>query len=235
MEALAKKHLVYVEPTNIVTSPVDGSYAIKPYRDRRPMWGVTLALEYNSYEPINYEPNFATATYTDVYKAPSLPLIEFELSVKRNLDFGSVGGEFAVGTFKNNHVTHDSTGAATYGNSTLSITPIRLGAVYYLDTLSSEPYVVPYVSGGAYMLMFSESLGGNSFNGNTQPAPYANFGLAFSLGWIDRDAARLGYVNSGVEATYFILEGRKLFASSAKKDPDFSNDIDWAAGVKVEF
>jgi hypothetical protein len=235
MEALAKKHMVYVEPTHIVTSETMGEYTIVPYRERRPRWGTTVALEYNSYEPIKYIPNFAPVSYTQAYESPSVPMTELIITVKRNLAIGSFGIEVAGGMFKNYHTPKDNAGNSKYGDPTLTLTQFRVGGVYNMDMLFKEPILVPYVAGGAYVIMFDEGLGGTAFKGNTQPSMYGTFGLAMQLDWIDTKASRVAYVESGVESSFVFIEGRTLMASGNKKDPDFSTDVAWAAGIKVEF
>jgi hypothetical protein len=230
LEKINREGKVYVEPLMISKSLVNGEYQLLPYTERRRSWGFTVGLGYCSYEPINYEANFVNQPYGGLYSSPSLPYIEFQFTAKKNLSSGSLGLAFALGRFQNGN-TDPSMGV----ESELQITPIRLGAVYAMDTLVPNPYVIPYVEGGTYIMLYKESLEGNSFNGNSQVAPYVLGGVAFPLDWIDRHASRQAYEDSGIQSTYIFADVRSYLASSSAKDPDFSSNLDWGAGLKVEF
>ena len=221
--------MVIVEPSNVITTEVDGNYSIEPYRDRRPGWGKTVSFSYSTYEPLNYEPNFLQVNFEDIYQAPEMPLLEFQFAIKKNARTFSYGGEFSVGIYQNDSDERNLI------QSTLQIIPIKLGGVALLDALSPSPYFVPYASGGVYTILFREDNNQTSITGNTQLAPYFNVGLAFPLDWIDDYAARISYEESGIEASYAFIEARSQFAASDEQDPDFSSDVNFAAGLKLEF
>lgn len=228
-EFTGKPAMVIVEPSAIITSEKEGEYALLPYVDRRGDWGTTFSFGYSSYEPVNYEPNFLQVNYEDVYSAPDVPMLELTIAVKRNLSFGSIGGEIGVGVYVN-----DSDAPALV-NSELQLIPVRVGGVVFLDSFRKEPLFVPYFSGGIYTMIYKETLLGNSFNGNTQIAPYINGGIAIGLDWLDRLGARISYEDSGIQTSYAYAEARKFFQPGGAEDPDFENDISWGAGVRVEF
>jgi len=228
-EELEKKHLVYVEPTHISETKVDGEAILEPYLKRRPEWGLTFAAGYSTYEPVHMQPSFSNQDYKAVYGTPSIGMFEGRVGLKKNFSGGSFGGELSVGGFQNDNSNVNFVG------SVLNIIPIAVGATYYLDALEPDPFYVPYVSGGAYVMIWKETLGQNTVNGSTQVAPYINAGVAFSLDWIDHRAARISYEDSGIESSSVYIEARKYFASFAKKDPDFSNDISGDIGLRIEF
>ncbi len=227
-EAIEKK-LVIVELPNVKNARVDGQYGLVPYRERRKKWGVTVSLTYSSYEPVNYEPNFVTADFGDVYSTSDLPMLELAFVIKRNLSFGSLGVELAAGGYENDSDSVD------LGESSLLLLPIRVGANLALDVLGPEPLFVPYVSAGAYLVYYREELAGNSYNGNTTPALYAHAGVSSSLNWIDQRSARMALEDSGIQTTSIFAEVQKQMASSVASDPDFEGDLSWAAGLRVEF
>ncbi|MGZ3722142.1 MAG: hypothetical protein ACXVA9_04375 [Bdellovibrionales bacterium] len=231
LETLEKNKTVFVEPSFVEVTKTKGlvDYQLKSYKDRRHNWGFLIGGGYSTYEPVNYEPNFAKTEYKNVYGRPALGMIEGNFSAKRNLSSFSLGLEGSVGTLKNENSDE------TYVGSVLSLTEIRVGAVLYLDRIYEEPTIVPYLSGGAYTMIFKETLGGNGYGGNAQISPYVNGGLAFSLDWIDRRAARIAYEESEIQSSYIYAEARKYFASSNKKDSDFSNVVSFAGGIRVEF
>lgn len=222
--------MVYVEPSYASTTVILGQYPILPYLERRPRWGTTVSVGYSTYQPVNYEPNFATGKFSNFYKTAEMPLIEAQFTVKRNLGFGSVGAEMAAGIYKN---TSDVD--ITLVDSTLTLYPVRLGVNITLDAFSAEPLIVPYASGGLFSVIYKESQAGASKNGNSQVAPYVNLGVEIRLDGLDRQAARIAFTESGIQATYVYLEVRKFMSSGSGTDPDFGTDVDFAGGVRVEF
>lgn len=230
IEERAKKGLVLVEPSVVADVKTNEEYKLVPYRERRAGWGSTFSLGYSSYEPIYYEPDFTPAQFTDVYSSPDLPMTELLVAVKKNLSIGSFGVEFGVGGYMNESDDTD------LSDSSLLLIPLRVGAVFYLDAMTAEPIVVPYVAGGGYTVIYKEELtGGSSNNGNTQISMYAHGGIALSLNWIDRDGARQAFQESGIENTFAYFELQKYIESGAESDGDFSNDVSYAGGVRVEF
>lgn len=221
--------MVIVEPSNIITTEVDGDYSLEAYRDRRGKWGVEIGLGYSNYAPENYEPNFLQAEYSDVYSFAYMPLLEFTFSLKRNLRPISLGAELGVGIFQ------ASSGDKRIVDSDLQLIPVRLSVIALMDSLSPTPYFVPYVSAGGYIVSYKEENNSSSVSGNTQIAPYFSGGMAFSLDWIDKRASRISYEDSGLEATYAFIEARSFFEGGDDQDPDFSSQINFAGGLKVEF
>lgn len=228
---------VIVEPTHVNETSTGSDYELQPYDQRRGDWGVTVGLDYNSFEPENYSPNFVELAYGDVYDRPSLPNVGFEVAVKRNFSLGSLGMEFGFSTFKVDAMQELIDQQIT--DSSLSLYMLRLGAQYNMDRIFSKtphPFLVPYVAGGLYTVFFRETNASTSFNGNTQVAPYATAGIAMSLDWLDPDASRSGYQESGMESSFLFAEVRQLFETQDDSDPDFTTDVPtWGVGIKVEF
>ncbi|MCB0364247.1 MAG: hypothetical protein H6624_14105 [Bdellovibrionaceae bacterium] len=220
--------LVVVEPTNVVPISRSGEFKLLPYKDRRRKWGKTFSISYSMFAPVYYEPNFYAVNFEEIYTSDDIPLIELNFSWKRNYGFGSLGIEFGLGIYENESDVVELP-------SRLKIYPIRLGAVFAMDNLFEEPLFVPYISGGAYTVHYAEEVASSSVNGFTQASFYVAGGLMMQLNWIDKQAALESYVDSGIENTYLFIEGRKFFASSATKDPDFETDLHGTAGFRVEF
>lgn len=222
--------LVKVEQSDFESKKVDGvlHFHLKPYKERRSKWGETVSVGYSMFDPSLYEPNFIAYNFDEVYSNPSVPLVEFQFTFKRNLSFGSIGMEVGLGGFQ-----AESTDATV--DSSLLLVPVRLGFNYTMDTLFSQPYLAPYVSGGAYAIFYRETLAGNSFNGTTQAAPYVAAGVQFQLDWLDKEASRNAYDEAGIQSTFVFLEGRKFFQSLAPADPDFETPFQLGGGLRLEF
>ncbi len=228
-QKLAEDHMVFVEPDYVSKVKVDDVYGLVPYLERRPRWGKIFSLGYCNYEPVNLETNFTQYLYGDVYGPPSVPLLELEFAIKRNWDFGSLGGELSFGGFDNSNSDPE------YVSSTLTVIPVRVGAIFSFDTVMTNGLIAPYFAGGVYTMIYKESLGDNSLKGNTLIAPYFIGGVAMGLDWLDRKASRIAFQDSGIQRSYVYLDIRKYFASASPKDPDFSSDLNWGAGIRVEF
>lgn len=225
-----KPGMVEVEPSNVITSEVEGEYKLVPYMDRRAKWGSTFSIGYSSYEPEYYEPDFITMDSSELYSSPDTPMIELRLGIKRNAGFGSIGGEFMIGMYSNNSDVDPD----VFIESSLEIIPIALGATIAFDAFSPEPRFVPYITGGLYTIIYKEETDGRTLSGNTQIAPYVTGGINFQLDWLDPVASRKGFEDSGIQASFLYLEASKYMESSAAQDKDFSNDYNWGVGVRVE-
>jgi hypothetical protein len=228
-EETAKSHnKVYVEPTYVQTAQTAGEYKLVPYKERRGKWGATLSAGYSAYTPANLESSFVGAGIASPYETTQMPLIETQVVFKRNFPFASIGGELGL-----SYMATNSTSGPV--DTTLDFKMLRVGATIAIDSLFSEPWLVPYGSAGVYTIYFDESLSGITFSGSTRVAPYLSGGVLIQLDWIDRTAARISYQETGTQSTFLYVEGRTLIASSAEQDPDYSSDVHWNTGIRVEF
>ena len=100
-----------------------------------------FGVAYSTYQPSSYAPAYAIEDFGSLYGAPQTPLIEGQFVVKRNFGFGSAGVEVGYGSYGNHSKDIQV-------DSDLSLTQERIGAIVILDTLFSEPYAAPYISGG---------------------------------------------------------------------------------------
>ncbi|MBX7230630.1 MAG: hypothetical protein K1X29_00960 [Bdellovibrionales bacterium] len=225
---LSKTTLVEVEHSNILSADITGIYYLVPYRNRRLKWGKTISLGLSNFNPLNYEPNFLASDFKDVYSTSFPSLMELQFVLKRNFILGSIGAELGAGLYNKTSV-NDAV------DSRIELIPVRFGINVNFDNLFFEPYLVPYASGGVYTMIFKENTSSVSHGGNTQVAPYFSVGVALQLNWLDREAARVSYMDSGMENTFLYIEGRMFMVSQNASDPDFSTGLNWGAGMRVEF
>ncbi len=222
---------VIVEPINVLVSDSGNSTNVIPYKYRRKKWGQTFSLAYSMFYPSNIESHLGELTFDDIYDPNAeTPMIEMQLTFKRNMFLGSLAVEIGLGFYSN-----DSDVDETLVNSNLEIIPVRLGLNYTADAIFETPYIAPYVGGGGYIFKYKETQGSTSFNGTTQVAPYATVGANFSLDWIERRTSAIAYLDGGIEVTSIFVEARKYFSSSDEADPDFETSWDGQAGLRLEF
>ena len=220
-ESIDKKLLVIIEPKKIIPISQAGKYMMIPYKKRRANWGFIAGLSHGTYTPENYKPNFSDKSFMETYGNQSLT--EIHLNIKRNLDWGALGVSLGIGIYREDN-----------NATTLSLTPLRLGGQYTMDHLFSEPFVVPYISGGLYTVFYEEKLEAKAFKGNTRVSPYGSAGMLFQLDWVDTKAAVESYLESNIENTFLFLEARYFMASQNEENPNLST-LHTTLGLKVEF
>jgi hypothetical protein len=223
-----KPGMVKVEQSELVKEkPPSQRYTLKPYRERRTKWGSLVGITYSAFVPSSYAPNYISEDFSSIYG--NVPLMEGQLIVKRNTSVGSIGLEIIGGSYTNKSTSPELL------NSVLSLTEVRLGFLFIADTLFSEPYAAPYVSGGAYTFLYKETLASVSYSGNTQVAPYLTLGIQAQLDWLDRRNAQAAYFSGGIESTFLFVEAKMYFASADRTDPQFQTPLQPAGGLRLEF
>ncbi|CAM6000327.1 unnamed protein product [Sphagnum balticum] len=202
-----------------------------PYRTRRPNFTGIFAIDAGTYAPTNFVSKVissqtlgSTPSYSGLYGGGASPNFDITFGAKYNFLLGSVGLQLSGGYFS---ATNQNV------NSTLSVTPITLGAVYYLDSIFQEPYVVPYFIAGLYTDIWKEVSQGLSINGRTGFAPFYAVGLNFQLDWIDVETHETGYRDFGLENTFLFVEARSFLSSN--DIVDLSTGLQVSGGFKFEF
>ena len=223
-----KTGLITVEPSPKVISCTQKDLLLVPYKERRPLaWTKTYGLSASWSDNQEFSSNYLNASYEDIYGGDENTGIELHVEIRRNYSWASLGYEF------------DASNASKKGDkeligSKLNLTTLKLGAVIAFDNLfANSPYIVPYFAGGAYQILYKETLGNLSNKGNTMVSFYGTAGLAFALGWMDPNSAAVAYYESGILNTFLFVEATTFMASSDEKDPDFSG-MTMNAGIKVE-
>ena len=223
-----KSHaLVEVEPSLYTVTRGDSS-SLPPLKDREQGWGVLFGAGAGYYTPKNYDPNFITDSFENIYGSSKTPMVDVQIQLKKNFRRISFSGDLGVGFYSN-------TSHSNLVSSDVSFTIIRLGGTVMLDGILNVPYLVPYGSMGAYTNYYKETQGSVSFGGNSQVAIYYAFGAMILLDWIDPKSADRAYSEAGLQATYLYAEGRQYMKSQNASDPDFSTGLDPNVGIRLEF
>ena len=207
------------------TPDADGDITnlLVPYRERRGSFGSVFSLDYSMYEPINYQPDFLPlADFETQYGSAEIPLIQLKLAGKWNAQFGSLAIEAGAGYYQN---SSDNEGV-------LTLTPFSLGVTLALDTLTPEPYIVPYGTFGTTLMSFEEELGSQG-RGGTELHFYYQAGLLLQVDWLDPTGDFNSFNSHGIENTFINLGVLGIIGSPAE-DADFTNSMALQAGFKVE-
>ena len=234
----AREELLYIETEYVLVEPLyvnssknNNTYELQDYKERRKKWGSVIGLSYSTFEPLDYSPNYSADDFDTVYADAESPLIEFNIYLKRNYSAFSIGLELSVGSYST------KSAATATDDSTLSLTPAKLGVKLAMDALFNEPWIVPYASGGVYTIDYLETQGSGTYEGNTNYAGYYTVGAMFQLNWAEPNAARDAYEESGIENTFLFVEASQLLTSqdSAPEDPNFETDVFLKSGISLEF
>lgn len=202
---------------------------LAPYTERRMPTGGYLSFSYSQFEPQGYNPQYTTQTWDEVYKDLAKGIIDVTFQYKLNFFLGSLSLGFGVGL-----QSTESTDVSVV-DSKLTLIPIRLEAVFALDSLFSNPTLVPYGLAGAYSVYFKEEQATLSYTGTTQAAPYFGGGIMFRIDGFFPDDSFNAYKENFQENSFVYLETRKWLASSNIQDPDFSTGLQFGGGVRFEF
>lgn len=220
--------LVEVRHSPYVYSAGDSSIVtLTPYLERRTNFGFYLGLGFSQYAPKFVSDQQTTQGQSNQYTESSgTSLTELSLSPKWNFPLGSIALDLGGGYYEKPALSGAPNG--------ITVSMYRAGLTLTLDALGSEPLVAPYFSGGVYEMNYNETLASGSSTATTAVAPYVGGGLLIQLNWIERDTSMTLYNDSGIENTFLYVEARDYLRGSTD-DPDFSDQMAFGAGLKVEF
>ena len=121
----------------------------------------------------------------------------------------------------------------------LQLITTSLGLKWSLDSLTREPWVVPFLSAGAFMVFYTEEKGDESVQGRSDVGLYYSGGLLLQLDWLDRDASVDFYLDSGIENTFLMCEVRQFVDLTQNDDlvgpNNFTGPLHFNIGLVVEF
>lgn len=206
-----------------------------PYKKRQGDWSLLLSLgsEKVSYPGLLTQVSAETEdfTFAEMFGERNNFMMNIELGPKYNTRLGSFSILFGYGNFNKNDSRIGS-------ESGLSIYRYSVTLNYYLDTIFEEPYIVPYVGGGAWTADYretSESYPDDVRHYSTDVGTQLKFGVLLGLDWIEGDSAYASRRRTHTTAAFLNIYGISNMMSEAEPDPDLENDIDIGASLILEF
>lgn len=204
-----------------------------PYRERRTRWGLEVGFQYEQILPFNYVsgvPGVTVVNYSDFAGTETIPLNQFFLGGKFNTSLGSLAAGIQYGT--GNLYLPASNGE----NTTFDLIKEGLYFGLYLDALFSEPYIAPYGKFELFRLTYTESVDGKgTYDGTTDLTMGYTLGALFQLNWLDKESARVGLRDSGIQNTYLDIYVSSYMPSINDLDPNFETEFDLGIGLRLEF
>lgn len=205
-----------------------------PYRERRPRHQFTAHLQYENFAPTGYlspvipDPTIVSNTYKDTYDLDDIPIISAAVGWKFNVPF--MGIELAA-FYGQGSLQSSKSGEPL----SLDLEKYGLKFAAYLETLFSEPYVVPYISAQMQLWGIEEKSSGLKFSRTTGYAVGFGAGMLFQLNWIEPGAAFLALKDGGLNNTYLDVFIQQYGDTSDSKDPVMSSEFNWGAGLRLEY
>ena len=202
---------------------------LSDYKERRGSHGWMFGLDYQAFKPTNYISTLDSLGYGDMFGSSPVQLAELQIAYKFNFSAGSV--TLGLGGGMGQVTGTDATG----GDRTLELTKLAVSGSYIMDTLFPQPYIAPYVQAQVYRFSVKESNSTTSFSADTQPGISYTAGVLLQLDALDKDTATRTTLDWGLQNTYLDIFMTKYMSSSGQSDPDFENNWDYGAGLRMEF
>lgn len=119
----------------------------------------------------------------------------------------------------------------------LQLITTSLGVKWSLDSITREPWAVPFLSAGAFMVFYTENRGDDeSAWGRSGVGFYYSGGLVLQLDWLDKEASVDFYLDSGIENTFLICEARQFISfNNTIGVKNFASPVHFNIGLLVEF
>lgn len=221
---------------------------LAPYKQRRNKHGVLFSVGTEKYYPKNFLSLLDNTSIEKILKNEPINLFTIDIGYKYNFVLGSLAFSYTYAS---------GSGTGSFNNETRSISFQRqsLLAGYYADNIFSEPWVVPYASGGLSQFTLDEeeyNPTGTLADDSAVTDPILNFkvGLLFQLNWIeagiDSNTHVDGLRSSGLENTYLDIHVSWFDhltdtfditnpIQTAENDPDLKAEAQLGLGLKLEF
>lgn len=197
------------------------------YREDRSHWSALLAANSEMILFSQYRSQFDRSSYNSTFGDRTLNTAQVEIGLKYNFSLGSIGLSALYGK----GFLRDLTKAED--ERELSIEKMAGGLNYYIDTFFSEPYFVPYVGAQMYKFNWRErSKSKGEKTGETVFATMWTAGGLMQLNWLDPEAARKSRVEWGLTNMFLDVYVSQYIS---EEEPDFTSDVNYGAGLRLEF
>lgn len=225
---------------------VEKSYDVTlPYKQRRTSNGVLFSIASEKFYPLDYVSQFRDVYIENIINKNRINLLNIEIGYKRNASVGSLSFLFGYANGK-------ITGSVLNLDRSLDITRQALSLNFALDNIMPEPWIVPYVQGGADIFNVSETsflLTGKVTKSDSSGLSY-NYraGLLFQLDWIEKSidpsTQSEGLRSSGLENTFIDLyfsdhtspdNHYNINSAPGEGKPNLTSGLEMGIGLKLEF
>lgn len=214
-----------------VVYPVE---ATVPFKERKPNKSVIFGVTMDQVFFNQFRSKIDGYAYEDLFGKSTVNVIQAELGLKYNFPIGGIGASLIYGS---GEVT--DTKGVDYNR--LSVRKKGLNLTFTMDSIFSEPYVAPYISGQVLNWDWDEKTtnvptetsltksGSSAFTSGFQG------GLLIQLNWLDPDSALTAQNASGMNNAFIDLFVSQYNSTTGAEDPNFQTDLNYGGGLKLEF
>lgn len=207
-----------------------------PYKQRQSPWGFLFSAgaEQTKFPRLLTQVGVSLGddnSFEDLFGKNGITMLNVELGPKYNTSMGSFAMLGGYGHLNKQDSRIGSESEVTFTRYSVSV-------LYYLDTLFTEPYFVPYVGGGMWQADYretSEFYPDEVGSYTTKPGTQWRFGALLGLDWIEGDTARINRRRNGTQGTFLNVYAISTMMSEKDPDPNLENDLDLGASLIVEF
>lgn len=208
-----------------------------PYRERRSPWAFIISISQENLRPEKFVSNQDGASYSSLFGATNIPMIQITTGAKYNFSLGALSLELETAS---GQISDPRSGVSR----SLILAKRGLRAGWTMDAIFHEPYVAPYVVGQAFVIDYSDrgavvpdptTVTGPS-SGTTALTTAATVGLLIQLNSLDpTDAATRANYEYGLNNTYLDIFASQYNTSNESRDPQFQTALNWGLGLRLEF
>lgn len=206
------------------------------YRERRTTHGFLFNINIENLYFQDYQSIIDQKLYEELFGQEDISMAQILLNYKLNFFLGAltIGAGYGQGTLIDDRST-DETGA--FQERSLTIAKTSVQAQWLLDNLIKEPYLVPYAGISFWQMELTEKNTTTKVeaNYNTGYGTALTVGLLVQLNWIEPEISQTSYLAQGLENTYLDVFWTQYQATDEPLDPNFENDFNFGAGLRMEF
>lgn len=202
--------------------------SLAPYKKRRQTWAPVFGVNAGMILPTKYFSEIDGSSYSDMFGSKSIPLIQLQLGGQYNFALGSLGIMLEGGYGQ-------VSGSGIGEDRTLTLTKKAASLTYTMNMLWNEPYFAPYVSAELLNFDYREEGTTLSASGSTSFTTAFTIGALIQLNWIDPDSALEARNSSGLNNIFLDVFATQYNTSNSTTDANFQSDLNWGAGLKMEF
>lgn len=198
------------------------------YLQKKSEWSSRISIGIENFMPETYTSSLDQSTYTSLFGKNNIQLTIINFGEQYNTKSGSLFGEIFYGL-----------GSISSSSSQSSMAITKYGASFglFLDTLFSDPYFSPYLSGQIFASDWREAdlLNGINTGSHIEMMMSYQIGLSMHLDKVDPLAAHDAYVEYGLKNSFLDIFAMQILKSQNTLDPNFSTALNWGLNFRLEF
>jgi len=198
------------------------------YAQKKSDWSSRISIGIENFMPETYISSLDQSTYTSLFGKNNIQLTILNFGGQYNTKIGSLFTEIFYGLGSISNATSQSSMAVTKYGASLGL---------FLDTMYTDPYVSPYLSGQIFASDWREADLTNGINTGSHIDMMMSYqiGLSMHLDKVDPIASHDAYVEYGLKNSFLDIFAMQILKSQNALDPNFSTSLNWGLNFRLEF